>query len=96
MIAPWHYIAVVVRGRPTSAYAGVHLDWLAEKMKELGCVEALNLDGGQTAILMFNGKIVLSGAVKTVKKQTVPVLRSLGSMITFGARSAEQPEATEE
>ncbi len=96
MIAPWHYIAVVVRGRPTSAYAGVHLDWLAEKMKELGCVEALNLDGGQTAILMFNGKIVLSGAVKTVKKQTVPVLRSLGSMITFGARSAAQPEATEE
>ena len=86
MVEPWHYIGVVVRGRPVSDYAGVHLDWLAEKMKELGCVEALNLDGGQTAIMMFNGKIILSGQVRTSKKQTVPVLRSLGSMITFGTR----------
>ena len=87
MIEPWHYVAIAVRGRPTSEYAGVHLDWMAEKMQEMGCTEALNLDGGQTAIMMFNGKIILSGAVKTSKKQTVPVLRSLGSMITFGKRS---------
>ncbi len=89
MIEPWHYILIVVRGRPTSSHAGVHLDWLAEKMKELGCVEALNLDGGQTAIMMFNGKIIMSGQVKTVKKQQVPVLRSQGSMITFGTREGE-------
>lgn len=88
MIEPWHYLLIVVRGRPTSGYAGVHLDWLAEKMLEMGCVEALNLDGGQTAIMMFNGKIIMSGSVKTVKKQTVPVLRSQGSLITFGTRDA--------
>ena len=76
MIEPWHYIAVMVRGRPTSRYAGVHLDWLADKMKELGCVEALNLDGGLTATMAFRGKIIGSGGEK---------LRSQGSMITFGA-----------
>ena len=89
MIEPWHYILVMVRGRPTAEYVGVHLDWMAEKMRELGCVEALNLDGGQTALMMFNGKIILSGQVKTVKKQKVPVLRSQGSLITFGTREAE-------
>ncbi len=92
MIEPWHYILIVVRGRPTSSHAGVHLDWLAEKMKELGCVEALNLDGGQTAIMMFNGKIIMSGQVKTVKKQLVPVLRSQGSMITFGTREERKED----
>ena len=75
MVEPWHYIAIVVRGRPKSQYAGVHLDWVAEKLKERGCVEALNLDGGQTATMMFNGKIIETGDQG---------LRSQGSMICFG------------
>ena len=77
MVEPWHYIAIIVRGRPDSAYAGVHLDWLAQKMLELGCVEALNLDGGGTATMMFNGKIILTGGGD---------LRSQGSLLTFGQR----------
>ncbi len=87
MIEPYHYIMIVVRGRPDSTYAGVHLDWLAQKMQELGCTEALNLDGGGTAIMMFNGKTIMSGIVKKQKKEMIPVLRSMGSMITFGTRS---------
>ena len=75
MVEPWHYIAVVVRGRPKSSYAGVHLDWLAELMREKGCVEALNLDGGQTATMLFNGKIIETGDKG---------LRSQGSLICFG------------
>ena len=75
MIEPWHYVAVVVRGRPKGSYAGVHLDWLAELLKERGCVEALNLDGGQTATLLFNGKIIETGDSG---------LRSQGSLICFG------------
>ncbi len=93
MIEPWHYILITVRGRPDSTYAGVHLDWLAEKMKEMGCTEALNLDGGGTAVMMFNGKFVMSGIVKTVKKQVVPSLRSMGSMITFGQRAETETAA---
>lgn len=75
MVEPYHYIAVVVRGRPTNRYAGVHLDWLAQLMKERGCVEALNLDGGLTATMMFNGKAIETGGSN---------LRSQGSMICFG------------
>ena len=75
MIEPYHYIAIVVRGRPEKNYVGVHLDWLAEKMLEYGCVEALNLDGGLTATMAFMGKIILSGGSK---------LRSQGSMICVG------------
>lgn len=75
MVEPWHYVAVMVRGRPTEKYAGVHLDWMAEKLAEYGCVEALNLDGGLTATMAFMGKIILTGGGK---------LRSQGSLITFG------------
>ena len=76
MVEPYHYIAIVVRGRPEKQYAGVHLDWLAKKMQEYGCVEALNLDGGLTATMAFMGEIIICGGSK---------LRSQGSMISFGA-----------
>ena len=76
MVEPFHYIAVVVKGEPKTKYAGVHLDWLAEKMKECGCTEALNLDGGGTACMLFNGKAIIFGR---------GTLRPLGSMIAFGS-----------
>ena len=75
MVEPYHYIAVVVRGRPKGSYAGVHLDWLAQLLLDRGCVEALNLDGGQTATMIFNGKIIETGDKG---------LRSQGSMICCG------------
>ncbi len=80
MIEPYHYIAIVARGRPKEKYAGVRLSWLADKMLELGCVEALNLDGGGTACMFFNGKAVIQGQAN---------FRSMGSMITFGLK--EEP-----
>ncbi len=86
MAEPWHYIAIVVKGRPRDQYAGVHLDWLAEKMKELGCVEALNLDGGLTATMAFRGKLIETGGEK---------LRSQGSMIVFGAGRGQAAAAAE-
>ena len=81
MVEPWHYIAILVKGRPDSKYAGVHLDWLAEKMKEYGCTEALNLDGGLTSNMLFMGKIIISGGDK---------LRSQGSLIEFGQAAAAE------
>jgi len=79
MIEPYHYIAIVLKGRPTDKYVGAHLSWLAAKMKEYGCVEALNLDGGGTATMMFNGKVVMCGIGDGH-------LRSMGSMIVFGSK----------
>ena len=80
MIEPYHYILIVTAGRPTSKYQGYKLRWLAEKMKELGCTEALNLDGGDTVALAFNNKVILHGNMAAKK------LRNLGSMIAFGLK----------
>ena len=80
MVEPYHYIAIVVHGRPKEKYAGVRLSWLADRLLELGCVEALNLDGGGTACMFFNGKPVIQGQ---------PDLRSMGGMISFGLKESE-------
>jgi exopolysaccharide biosynthesis protein len=74
MIEPFHYIIVAVEGRK-KASAGATPAWLARKMQELGCVEALNLDGGGTAVLIFMGKTI---------NRTEKNLRSINSLITFG------------
>ncbi len=80
MIEPFHYILIVTAGRPTSKYQGYKLTWLAEKMLEYGCTEALNLDGGDTVALAFNNKVIIHGNMEAKK------LRNLGSMIAFGLK----------
>lgn len=80
MVEPFHYIIVVTAGRPTSKYQGYKLTWLAEKLKEYGCTEALNLDGGDTVAVAFNNKVILHGNMEAKK------LRNLGSMIAFGIK----------
>ena len=80
MIEPYHYILIVTAGRPTKKYQGYKLTWLAEKMLEYGCTEALNLDGGATVALAFNNKIILHGDMEA------KTLRNLGSMIGFGLK----------
>lgn len=57
MIAPLHYLFLVSDGR-TDDSEGLTLYQLAELMKSLGCTEAYNLDGGGSATMWFNGKIV--------------------------------------
>ncbi len=77
MIEPYHYIAIVLKGRPKTKYAGAHLSWLADRLLEYGCTEAINLDGGGTACMFFNGKAVITGQEN---------LRSMGGMIAFGLK----------
>ena len=48
-------IILVVEGRNPDA-SGATLLQLAQILKELGCVEALNLDGGGSSCLLVNGK----------------------------------------
>lgn len=83
MIEPYHYILIVTTGRPTTKYQGYKLAWLAEKMKEYGVTEALNLDGGDTVALAFNNKVIIHGNMESKK------LRNLGSMIAFGLKESE-------
>ena len=54
IVEPGYYIAVVVESR-TSESKGESCIWLGEKMAELGCTSAINLDGGATSVMMFMG-----------------------------------------
>ena len=76
MIEPYHYILMVV-GIPqdNGKYLGANGEWLVNKLLELGCTEALNLDGGATSYMLFNGKTIIHGRKAN---------RTLASMIAFG------------
>ena len=50
------YVCVVVNGRSDES-AGVTLDTLADFMAEIGCKQAFNLDGGNSATLVLGGMI---------------------------------------
>ncbi|MBR4067785.1 MAG: phosphodiester glycosidase family protein [Clostridia bacterium] len=50
------YVLVVVNGREETT-AGVTLAEFADIMHQLGCKQAYNLDGGNSATMVFNGKI---------------------------------------
>lgn len=55
--APGHFCFVLVEGRQTNQ-KGLALVPLSSFMSELGCASAYNLDGGQSAMLWFNGQLV--------------------------------------
>ena len=57
LVEPCHYFIVVADGRTPQSY-GPTLYQMAQVMKELGCVTAYNLDGGGSATMYFNGKLV--------------------------------------
>lgn len=74
-IEPYHYIIVTAKGR-TKDSDGVTMHWLAERMKALGCENALNLDGGNTVALYFMGD-VLNKVVNSTS------YRDISSMLGF-------------
>ncbi len=75
MIEPYHYMVLCVEGRMDNRSKGVYLNWLANKMLEKGVTEALNLDGGGTACLMFMGERI---------NKTANSIRPVGSITGFG------------
>lgn len=52
-----HFFLVTVDGRQKGLSAGMTLDELAAYLIELGCQEAMNLDGGGSATLWYEGKV---------------------------------------
>ena len=63
--APGHYCLVLIDGRQTASTlekgkknAGFTLKQLAGFMQGLGCKAAYNLDGGRSAEMWFNGKVI--------------------------------------
>lgn len=78
MIEPNHYLVITIEGRNKRS-DGVGLIWTAERMKELGCVEALNLDGGNSVKMVFMGELINSDRHYNNKND-----RTVTSLITLG------------
>ena len=79
MIEPYHYVALFVEGRIKQS-GGVPVQWLAERMAQLGATEAINLDGGKTSCLLFMGtKISIANPDGLVRDG-----RSVSGMIGLG------------
>lgn len=57
--SPGHYCFVLVDGRG-NGNRGMTLIELSRFLSDLGCKQAYNLDGGQSAMMMFNGNMVNS------------------------------------
>ena len=55
---PGHYVVVAVDGRNNKVAIGMNNGEMADLMLELGCQEAMNLDGGTSAIMVFMGKCI--------------------------------------
>lgn len=53
-LGPKSYLLVLVEGRRANS-DGVDLPTLAKIMADLGCTQAFNLDGGNSATMVFNG-----------------------------------------
>lgn len=54
---PGHYCFVVVDGRQEGHSAGVKIPQLAQIFADLGCTAAYNLDGGGTAVMLFDQRV---------------------------------------
>lgn len=55
---PGHYCVVAVDGRNSKRSIGMNEYEMAQLMQELGCRDALNLDGGTSAMMVFMGKCI--------------------------------------
>jgi exopolysaccharide biosynthesis protein len=64
-------IILVIEGRNPNA-GGANLTQEAQILKDLGCVEALNLDGGGSSCLLVNGKDTIKPSDKT--QRAVPAV----------------------
>lgn len=58
MIAPNHYVFIVVDGRKANYSRGMTLEELAAVFEQLGCTQAYNLDGGGSSTMVFMGRVV--------------------------------------
>lgn len=73
-------IVFVCEGRSDTA-AGLTLPQMARILKEIGCVEALNLDGGGSTCLLVNGKEVNTPSSKGVQRAVPSVFMITGQVL---------------
>ena len=79
---PGHYIAVAVDGR-TKKSIGMTEQEMAELMQSLGCTDAMNLDGGYSAAMLFMGKTINVPAQHTDKDGDKVSGRNIKDLLAF-------------
>ncbi len=89
IIEKGHYYAMLEEGRIPKEAKGTSLKALAEHMLEKGCVQALNMDGGQTAVFTFMGEQITRIGVYEANGANLP--RSTSELIAAGFSSAIDP-----
>jgi exopolysaccharide biosynthesis protein len=67
-------IILVVQGRFPNIAEGASLTQEAQILKDLGCVEALNLDGGGSSCLLVNGKETIKPSDKAGEQRAIPAV----------------------
>ncbi len=73
-----HYLAIMVEGR-TKRSKGINLENLAALFREHGCSLAFNLDGGQSATMVFMGKqIIQAGDGQNAKARSTAEIFAIG------------------
>lgn len=81
MAEPGHYWAMMLEGRSKTS-KGANVEFLAEKLLEHGCTEALNLDGGQSACMLFMGRqvnIVLNASGRPASARKAAEILGIGA-----------------
>ncbi|MEQ8174115.1 MAG: phosphodiester glycosidase family protein [Syntrophomonadaceae bacterium] len=73
MIAPNHYVFVVVDGR-SSESQGMTLFQFAQVFADFGCTEAYNLDGGGSSTMYFMGNVVNNPQGKNQERGTSDII----------------------
>lgn len=86
-----HYFAVMTEGRNKRS-AGTSIRFVAEKLQEKGCTAALNLDGGQSAAIMFMGRqICLVANEKGLKASARKAAEILGIGVSPQCAPQDEP-----
>lgn len=67
-------ILLVVEGRFPGKAEGATLKQEAQLLKEIGCIEAMNLDGGGSSCLLINGKPTITPSDKGAQRPVPAVL----------------------
>lgn len=85
MVEPGHYKVITVEGRFNKGVgpAGVTLNMLAQMLYAQGVQQGFNLDGGNTAVLIFMGKKLNRTASKSGNGETQP--RNMSELFGIGA-----------
>ena len=63
-----YLIIMAIQGRLPGIAEGATLEQEAKLLKDLGCIEALNLDGGGSSCMLVNGKETITPSSKGVQR----------------------------